>query len=434
MKYLNPKRLLLLLLSSVFLGATILCMSLPSQAQVSPIVLTPPGGNAKFPRSFFGMHVHNRTATPNWPTIPIGSLRLWDARVNWAHLEPNPGAWQFRRLDDYFSWAESHAVDIVLPLGITPRWASARPDEPGAYGPGTAAEPYNLELWRNYVRTLAQRYSGRVFAYEISNEANISSFYSGSKETLAQMVRIASEEIRRYSPSSLIVAPSGVGLDQRVAWPSQIMASGLSGAVDIASFHLYHTNQTPEAMIVPAQKIRSQLAAAGFANIPIWNTETGYWLANNQESWSAEELKNVASIDKVAQYIPRDMLLARALGFERYYWYAWDSTKMGFIDLPYGKPRSTAAILGQSINNLMRATLQRCERSSRGIWTCFLTAANGKQMQAVWTDPSGPQDQEIAAPFDGRWALLDGKDNWQSTAAGTTVKIGPMVVLIREGN
>ena len=80
------------------------------------------------------MHIHGmvvprpglKEPTP-WPSVPFGAWRLWDAYVGWPQLEPKQGTWNFSTLDKYVALAEAHNVEILLPLGLTPEWASARP-------------------------------------------------------------------------------------------------------------------------------------------------------------------------------------------------------------------------------------------------------------------------------------------------------------------
>lgn len=402
------------------------------QAATPPISLVPSSAMpAKFNRPFFGMHVHNNGGQRNWPNIPIGSIRLWDARVDWASLEQQQGIWQFARLDEYMAWADAHGVEVLLPLGVTPRWASARPGEKGAYGPGSAAEPSDIEFWRVYVRTVVQRYKGRVGAYEIMNEANIPNFYSGSIAALVTLIRVAKEEIEKNDPGVHLVAPSGVGLDQRVAWPTQILQGGAAGYVYASSFHLYHGGGPPEEVIEPVTKMKSKLQAAGYASLPLWNTETGYWFANSQLQWTPDESRNMVSQERAAEYLPRDLLLTRALGFERYYWYAWDNAKMGFRDPATGLNRPIADVLSQFLTTLMRSTLHRCDRNSTGLWACQLTSANGKPLAALWIDPAADvQQQHVAPPLPGKWMPLDGKSQWQAAAA--RLKIGPTVTLVAD--
>ena len=61
-------------------------------------------------------------------------------------------------------------VDLVLTLALSPTWASARPTEASPYFKGSAAEPGDIRQWEDYVRTVAERYKGRIMLYEIWNE------------------------------------------------------------------------------------------------------------------------------------------------------------------------------------------------------------------------------------------------------------------------
>ena len=389
-------------------------------AALPSLTLLPPEADARFERAYFGMHVHNDGQQRHWPDIDIGALRLWDADVGWAYLERETGRFDFKRLDEYVDWATQRGVEVLLTLGVTPAWASARPTEAGAYGPGTAAEPASLDAWRRYVRALASRYRGRIASYQVLNEANERAFFSGSLQALVNMVVAAAEEVRRVDPAARLVAPSAVGLDDRVLWPSRLLKQGAAGSVDALAFHLYHSGHPPEAMIAPVQKLRAAQAAAGHAALPLWNTESGYWMPNVMVPWSADEQRNMVSEDQVAAYLPRDLILARALGVQRFFWYAWDGSKMGLLSPLTQRPRPPAQVYGQTIRLLTGASLQRCARAANGLWTAQLRSAAGGALQALWLDDAaGAARLRVAAPFgaDRVAVLLDGQAGWRPASA-----------------
>jgi hypothetical protein len=411
--------------------AALASMASASQAAEPALLLTPPAGAGVFAPTFFGIHVHNTGPVRRWPDIPFGSIRLWDARLNWPNLEPRKGQWDFARLDEFVGWAEARRMEIVLPLGLTPRWASSRPDEPGAYGPGLAAEPVDVESWRNYVSKVSQRYRGRIAAYEIWNEANTKPFFSGTPQSLAQLTIAAAEEIRRADPTARVIAPSGVGLDSRVAWPSQLLALGVARMVDAASFHIYHGGQPPESMVGPLLKLKAFNKAAGFETVPMWNTEFGYWMSNERASWAEFERRNELSEQTAADYLPRDLLLAAALGFQRFFWYSWDDSKMGLLDPSTFAHRRIADVLDQSIRMLTDWTLESCNRSATGLWTCKLKSTNGGKMLALWVDPSAAQKvQSLASSVPGKWLRLDGLSTWASQP--DVLKIVSIVTLVSD--
>jgi beta-glucosidase/6-phospho-beta-glucosidase/beta-galactosidase len=127
------------------------------------------------PPEFFGLHIHHldvpyKQGVSSWPFTPFGSWRLFGAYVQWDDLEPQKGQWNFRRLDWYVEEAGRHGIELLLTLGRTPQWASARPNEDRK---GSAAEPASIEDWKNYVRTLSRRYKGRIKYYEVWNEPRL---------------------------------------------------------------------------------------------------------------------------------------------------------------------------------------------------------------------------------------------------------------------
>ena len=194
------------------------------------------------PESFFGMHIHRAVPTARypvpcaWPDVGFYGWRLWDSSVSWPALEPSSNQWVFATLDSCVALAEQEGAEVLLPLGLTPAWASSRPDEPSAYGPGNAAPPRDLEDWRNYVRTVATRYKGRIKAYEIWNEPNLENFYSGTPEVMVNLAREAYSVLKEVDPSIVVVLRanaisvgdiSGVMTPMRSSAPICVETSGL---------------------------------------------------------------------------------------------------------------------------------------------------------------------------------------------------------------
>ena len=66
-------------LLSVVLFATLLCSAQEQH-------LRPPA--SPIPKTYFGLHIHRAATTTPWPTVPFGSLRLWDTYTTRADLEP----------------------------------------------------------------------------------------------------------------------------------------------------------------------------------------------------------------------------------------------------------------------------------------------------------------------------------------------------------
>jgi len=141
---------------------------------------------------------------------PLGSplYRLWDMKVAWRDVNPAPGVFDWSILDRRIAQTEAWGGKPLMVLGLTPQWAASDPNAGDPrWGAGTASAPASLDSWRAYVRALVQRYGDRIGAYETWNEANLQTFWQGSAAELADMVRIANEEIKAGS-SATVLLPS----------------------------------------------------------------------------------------------------------------------------------------------------------------------------------------------------------------------------------
>lgn len=422
--------------TGIIRGLLAACTSLamavqPSQA--ASIRLDPP--KAPIPATFFGMHIHYFATTTPWPSIPFGSLRLWDAYVTWPRLEPQQGKRDFTALDKYLDAAQAHHVDVVLPLGLSPQWVSSRPDEKSAFASGNAANPARLDAWRDYVRTVATRYKGRIFAYEIWNEPNLKQFYSGSVGEMLELAGAAYPIIKQIDPAALVCSPSATNRDG-VEWLDQYLRQGGGNYADVIGFHFYANPDPPEKVLPLIQQVRGLLLRRHLSGKPLWNTETGWAIGNRQSEVHAAPAavgfnSVVLSEDQAAAYLVRTYILNWAENVQRLYWYSWDNKTMGLTDAD-GKtlkePASAYALVEQW---LIGATMQSCGSSDQGIWTCQILRPNHGKAWIVWTQ-EGETDLRLPADWHGR-TIHDLGGGERELVSGATVRVTGAPVLIESG-
>ncbi len=141
----------------IFLGAFLILVSAIATSESASFT----GPAQPVDAAFFGMHIHHAASGTAWPAVPFVGWRLWDAGVAWPQVEPARGRWDFTELDRYTRLANEHHVVILLTLGLTPVWASSRPQQASAYSDGNAAEPRQLSDWEeNMFASLPIRYKG----------------------------------------------------------------------------------------------------------------------------------------------------------------------------------------------------------------------------------------------------------------------------------
>lgn len=368
---------------------------------------------------YFGMHIHRADSITAWPKVKFGSWRLWDAYVQWTHLEPARGKWDFTRLDRYVELAETNNVSVLLPLGLSPQWASARPRERSSYGPGRAAEPASIDDWRDYVRMVGQRYKGKIKTYEIWNEPNSKEFFSGTPTKLIELTCEASRILKAIDPAIVVVSPAYTG-KQNIGQLETFLAAGGDKCIDVVAYHLYTPVSPPEAIPPLVEAIRQVMKRQGVDHLPLWNTESG-WFIENADGTPKGRVPDAwlrVSAVQSADYVARAYLLASAFGVDRFYWYAWNNVSMG-LEEPEAKTLKPGALAMSVVAEWMTGRPRPSCSETGGMWRCTLSARADERRVVVWS-PATPG--RYAPPTGWRIKQIeraDGRAESPDSIAGT---------------
>jgi hypothetical protein len=255
-----------------------------------------------------------------WPDFPVSAVRLWDTRTAWLNIEPKPGVFDFRHLDAHVSKAEERGVTtIILVLGGTPRWAATteRPTDAHWLGPGSASPPRKLRDWQRFVSAVVTRFQGRITHYEIWNEPNVRTFFSGSPDQWADLVQTATRQIRVADPEAKILA-SGFSLgarrqvEQLQPWLRVLARRNLHRSIDVFSFHWYpEATSRPADLVTTVRILRSELTVGGWSAPKFAITEMN--------------VRDGARLSRTRQrvWIRELALAAKRSGIPQPIWYAW---------------------------------------------------------------------------------------------------------------
>lgn len=364
---------------------------------VAEPVTNPPPPAAAVPRTYFGVHIH-RLTTP-WPAVDnqIGTIRFWDCEgCQWAEVNTAPGVYDWDVLDARVAAAQAYGADIVMNLGRTPRWASARPDEPSPYGLGQAAEPADDQVWRDWVTAVGSRYQGQIAYWEVWNEPNDTDFYSGSIPKLVDLARQAREILLAIDPANQMVTPS----PYEVGWLDAYLAAGGGEVADVIGFHFYQPpgGDPPQLLyrvIIPS--VQEVLAANGQQGKPLWDTEAG---------WLALDSGNGLLPDEVAVgYMGQRLLLEWARGVDRMLFYAWDNHGVMSVETTLADEATltpAGVAYGEMAGWLTGATMTGLTVDENGTWVVTLTLADGTAGYVVWNPAytsTAPLDFAIPAAW-----------------------------------
>jgi polysaccharide biosynthesis protein PslG len=252
-----------------------------------------------------------RTYPPVQPLPAVHTLRIDDARLqeardlgcravvqvfSWYEIQPSPAEWHWQVPDFAVRAARYYDLDLIARLDQPPAWALPRDD-------ATAALPFDVQAYLEFVKTLVRRYRGQIQAYIIWNEPNLALEWGAppDPEAYAYLLRRACMTIKQADPSALVIsaglAPtndqSERALDDRL-YLERMLQAGALPCLDALGAHPYgfayppgdpwgeHDGLNMNRLL----DLQAILAAHGSPSTPIWATEIGWTTAaSGQESW-----------------------------------------------------------------------------------------------------------------------------------------------------
>ena len=392
--------------------------------------------NLPLPSTFFGQNV-NLPESSHFPLVPFGGLRLWDTNTTWAEIETSNGVYSWTTLDTWLGIAETKNVDVLYTFGRVPSFISSNPTQDAENGhTGGAAFPTDIAsgdgTFKAFVTALVNHSlassSHKINYYELWNEPNIPTMWTGTTAQLVIMATDASAIIRSLDPNAKILSPPPSDCVNNQIWISGYFAAGATALQDIIACHSYlpasvngHLNSS--AITTAYANIATIAAQYKLSSKPIWFTE-GSW--GNDTTMTDEQ--------QIA-YLSQEYILAWSVGAERVYWYAWDNTfgtpagnGYGTLWDPTNGVHPAGAAYGLLYDWLVDSVHpeQPCSQSFDATWICTLTLANGNSAELVW-NPTASRSLTVGNTFTN-YRTLD--NTAVNSIVGSVVTIGDKPILL----
>ena len=206
--------------------------------------------------------------------------------IPWNNVEPANNYFYWNKVDALVNAAYSRNMGILGVLNSTPAWAVAPGRPPVASPPASNAE------YAQFVGAVAQRYAGKISAYEVWNEPNAATFWNPAPDPAAytQLLQAAYPAIKAADPNATVIG--GV-----VGWvtdypnlaisPAKYVQgmydAGAQGYFDALSYHPYQYQVPfgqgrPYGAASPINQLdlmHQEMVANGDGSKQIWATEYG---------------------------------------------------------------------------------------------------------------------------------------------------------------
>ena len=201
---------------------------------------------------------------------------------HWAHIQRDGAdSWFWDWHDHVTQTADQYGLKIVAILDYSVWWIS---DD--KYSVPEDKLPY----WRNFVKTVVERYKSKVIGWEIWNEPNIWEFWHGTIEQFVLLHNAAYDVIKLADPDH----PALLSLSQcDVPWLERFYTLG--GRLDGVAVHPYCNNFDPDATSGEDKYSKAYPYYVFYAAVPrvyqcmidhgdrdkhVWITEFGYETKN----------------------------------------------------------------------------------------------------------------------------------------------------------
>jgi hypothetical protein len=217
-------------------------------------------------------------------SLGAGWVRLGAAAgggLFWGQIEPARGTWAWGHTDSIV--AACNAAGLRVLANITPfsRWDA---EACGRGRDNYKAFPCDVAAYRAYVHAVAERYRGRIHAYQIVNEPDHDAFWHDTAESYAALVAETAPVIRGADPEALVML-AGINTEdflRRVLLEltRRSATTRFADAVDVLVLNFAaprlgrgatSTYRETDALLAMVRRVA---AGTPYADLPVYITET----------------------------------------------------------------------------------------------------------------------------------------------------------------
>lgn len=259
--------------------------------------------------------------------------------------------YDWEEADDYVSDAQDLGVVTLATLWPfeSKDQMTCHANEPAATGqfremPNRLYLPCDTKKYQNFVSALVERYDGDgdddfddlrypIRYWEVSNEPEMQgeglTFFQGTPEDYAQLLKITAEAIRAADENAIVVQGGAAGAGQKTwdFWNRVFAVAGVSNTFDIANIHSLGSSAD-----LYVEDWKNVLTAHGI-NKPIWVTEAQFGQNLPGPMPIPGQAANHGANKNQEELVRDGVLLAFAHGADKIFWTTYQVPKFSQGDL-----------------------------------------------------------------------------------------------------
>ena len=256
------------------------------------------------------------------------------------------GHYNWSLADEVVRRVNNRSLKLLARIDRQPFWAQPEGTEPLENAP-----PANLQDFADFCFTLADRYRGRIAAYQVWNEPNLSREWGDQPPDPAayvELLRACYASIKRADPDALVIsagmAPTGTWSDEVMPdamFIEKMYEAGAAPYFDLLGVHAPGFKAPPEASPdevaaspdLGGQRFFSFRHVEDLRAIMVEHGDAGKQVAVLEMGWTTDPIHPDYAWHAVDEQTQADYLV-RAFQFARENWSPWISvmTVIGFAD------------------------------------------------------------------------------------------------------
>ncbi len=296
-------------------------------------------------QAFLWWNVDNKTGWRDADLVQGLGFGWIKEQFSWSAISGSRGGYDWFRPDWVVKLAQQRGLKLLVRLDKAPFWALADAGDASKY---TDTPPKDPALMGEFCGALASRYAGRIAAYEVWNEPNLTREWGGPPPNPAEYVvllKACYTAIKAADPKAIVISAGLAPTDQDdpavsmpdVAFYQGLYAAGGASYFDMLGVHAPGFGNPPERSPADCQAdtfwqsrvwcfrhvedIRALMVAAGDSDKQIAATEMG---------WTTDPVHNDYSWYAVSEAQQADYLV-RAFQYARANWQPW----IGLMSMVY---------------------------------------------------------------------------------------------------
>ncbi len=201
--------------------------------------------------------------------LHASSIRL-DVQPSIVFTSPSSPP-DFSGLDEVMALSQQYHLRVIADLLSLPPWI-ADCQQPTADPARCGTD--DLTDYGSVIGQIVAHADPVIRDWEIWNEPDSPSFFSGTPQQYALMLRTAHDEIKSIDPQANVLL-GGISGTSGMSWLEQVLGTPGANAIDAFDIANIHERGRLSALATDVAAWRSFLAQYGFAG-PLWVTEHGY--------------------------------------------------------------------------------------------------------------------------------------------------------------